>query len=58
MKIIEFFGLPYAGKSYFSDFCSKFFTKKKAIYDNKSIFLNYLKKKKQNKFFLLFFCKV
>ena len=57
MKIIEFFGLPYAGKSYFSDFCSKFFTKKKAIYDNKSIFLNYLKKKNKINFFYYFFVK-
>ena len=47
MKIIEFFGLPYAGKSYFSDFCSKFFTKKKRFMTI-SLFFNYLKKTKIN----------
>ena len=57
MKIIEFFGLPYAGKSYLSDFCLKFFIKKKTIYNNKSIFLNYLKKQKKISFFYYFYVK-
>lgn len=42
MKILEFFGLPYSGKSYYVDYCEKFFEKKTKVYDNKSIFLRYL----------------
>ena len=45
MKIIEFFGLPYSGKSYYANYCEKFF--KNTIYDNKSIFFKYLLKKKK-----------
>lgn len=51
MKIIEFFGIPYAGKSYFSNFCVKFFNKKQEIYDNNSIFLNYIKRQNKISFF-------
>ena len=47
MKIIEFFGLPYSGKSYYANYCEKFFKNKNKIYDNKSIFFKYLLKRKK-----------
>ena len=47
MKIIEFFGLPYSGKTYYANYCEKFFKNKKKIYDNNSIFFRYLLKKKK-----------
>ena len=42
MKIIEFFGLPYSGKSYYANYCKKFFRGKIKIYDKKLIFFKYL----------------
>lgn len=49
MQIVEFFGLPYSGKSYYTNLCKTFFKKKK-IYNIKSIFYYYLLEKKKINF--------
>lgn len=56
MKIIEFFGLPYSGKSYFSKLIIKII--KKRTYDVKSITLFYIWKKNLfNSYILLTYIK-
>ena len=44
MKIIEFFGLPYSGKTFFSSYYKKL--SKTKTYDIKSLILFYIFKKK------------
>lgn len=53
MQIIEFFGLPYSGKSYYTDLCKNIFKQKK-IYSVKSIFYYYLLKEKKINHYLFF----